>query len=62
MTMTELTTLTGRSVDGHHPWPRLLVTSDTWREAISGLAEKRWTLSGLWGDDGAVHMVLAERV
>ena len=56
--MTELAALTGRSVDGHHPWPRLVVTSDTWREAISGLVEKRWTLSGLWGDDGAVHMVL----
>jgi len=56
--MTDLAALKGQPVEGHHPWPRLLVNTDTWQDAINGLAEDRWTLSGLWGDDGAVHMAL----
>ena len=58
--MTGLAALTGRPVEGHLPWPRLLVTGDTWQKAINGLVEDRWTLSGLWGDDGIVHMALME--
>jgi Ni,Fe-hydrogenase III large subunit len=49
----------GRKMERHHPWPRLLVGEETWRAAIAGLAAARWTLSGLWGDDGAVHMALS---
>jgi Ni,Fe-hydrogenase III large subunit len=49
----------GRRVDDHHPWPRLLVDEEGWRAAIAGLAAMRWTLSGLWGDEGAVHMALS---
>lgn len=40
------------------PWPRLLVDTHVWQTAIESLAEGRWTLSGLWGDDEMVHMAL----
>lgn len=40
---------------------RLLVNSETWQLAIESLVKGRWTLSGLWGDDGTVHMALLER-
>jgi len=56
--MAALAALTGRPVEKHHPWPRLIVTNDTWLDAIDGLVRNRWTLSGLWGDDGVVHMAL----
>jgi Ni,Fe-hydrogenase III large subunit len=35
-----------------------LVNEDTWNSAIEGLAEARWTLAGLWGEEDAVHMAL----
>ncbi|HEU4548949.1 MAG TPA: hypothetical protein VFS01_04585 [Rhizomicrobium sp.] len=57
--MSSLTTLTGQLVEEHNPWPRLLVSTEIWQEAIRGLVEDRWTLAGLWGDDGGVHMALA---
>jgi Ni,Fe-hydrogenase III large subunit len=40
------------------PWRRFPVTSDQWIAAASGLSAERWSLLGLWGDDGAVHMAL----
>ena len=61
MTMTATWTdliVAGRKVEDHHPWPRLLVGEEAWRVAIEGLAAMHWTLSGLWGDEGAVHMAL----
>jgi Ni,Fe-hydrogenase III large subunit len=39
-------------------WPRLVVGPDAWQAAIEGLAEGRFTLSGLWGDEAMVHMAL----
>lgn len=42
----------------HEPWPRRLVDVDTWSALTRQLAEGRWSLSGLWGDEGAVHMAL----
>src|SRR5215469_15476643 len=39
-------------------WPRLVVGPDAWQAAIEGLAEGRFTLSGLWGDEDMVHMAL----
>jgi Ni,Fe-hydrogenase III large subunit len=36
----------------------MLVSTDRWQDAINGLVEGRWTLSGLWGDVGVVHMAL----
>ena len=58
--MNGLMTLSGYEAAGHRPWPRRVVSSDTWRKATEGLAEGRWTLAGLWGDDGVVHMALME--
>lgn len=45
---------------GHHPWPRRIVDADTWVALAGQLAEGRWTLAGLWGDAGAVHMALLD--
>jgi len=55
--------LQGRPVEGHRPWPRLVVTSEVWRHLANELATGRVTLLGLWGDAGAscsVHMALIE--
>jgi Ni,Fe-hydrogenase III large subunit len=52
----------GDRIDGHRPWPRVVVRDDGWRFATSQLAAGAWTLLGLWGEAGAVHMaVLDER-
>lgn len=61
MTMSALAMLPGQEIGGHGPWLRLLVSDETWQAAIEGLAEGRWSLSGLWGDDKTVHMALLER-
>ena len=58
--MTMLETLRGEIVPAHRPWPRILVREDVWNAAAEGLAEARWILSGLWGDDGMVHMALRQ--
>ena len=50
----------GRKVEGHRPWPRVVVTRDTWRLVVQQLVEARATLLGLWGDAPAVHMALLE--
>jgi len=50
----------GKPVEVHRPWPRAIVDDDTWRALSEGLAAGRWTLSGLWGDAGAVHMALLD--
>src|SRR2546421_9820258 len=51
-----------RRVDGHRPWPRVIVSEDGWRRAARSLVDGEATLLGLWGDTGAVHMaLLAER-
>jgi Ni,Fe-hydrogenase III large subunit len=44
----------------HRPWPRRMLDADRWSELVGQLVEGRWTLSGLWGDDGAVHMALLD--
>ena len=56
--MTALTDIVtqGRRVDGHRPWPRVIVSGQTWSAAASELAAGNVTLLGLWGDVGFVHM------
>jgi Ni,Fe-hydrogenase III large subunit len=49
-------TIEGRRIAAHRPWPRVMVNEDGWRLAASRLADGHWTLLGLWGDNGAVHM------
>ena len=52
-----------RRVDGHRPWPRVVVTPEAWRAVAGELAAGHATLLGLWGDTGAVHMaVMSEAV
>ena len=53
----------GERVDGHRPWPRLIVTADEWRHVASEIAAGRATLFGLWGDTGTVptvHMAIID--
>jgi Ni,Fe-hydrogenase III large subunit len=42
------------------PWPRFIVTPDLWRGLARQLADGLWTLSGMWGAAGTVHMALAD--
>ena len=52
----------GHRVDGHRPWPRIVTNEQGWRLAAERVSTGAWTLLGLWGDAGAVHMaVLDER-
>jgi Ni,Fe-hydrogenase III large subunit/Ni,Fe-hydrogenase III component G len=54
--------IAGKPVDDHRPWPRVVVTADTWRNVASVIASGRATLLGLWGDKGAsfaVHMAIS---
>ena len=41
-------------------WTPRAVDADEWSALIEQLAEGRWTLSGLWGEAGAVHMALLD--
>jgi len=50
----------GSLIAAHRPWPRAVVSEETWREAIAGLAVGEATLLGLWSDGEAVHMGLIE--
>jgi len=45
----------GRKVEAHRPWPRAIVSGETWALALKELAEGRATLLGLWGDKTQVH-------
>lgn len=50
----------GRAIEGHRPWPRVVVNEEVWRQAILGLAAGEATLLGLWSDGEAVHLALAQ--
>jgi Ni,Fe-hydrogenase III large subunit len=50
----------GRPVPHHAPWPRAVVDADLWTSAAQALSEGRLILLGLWGEAGAVHMVLLD--
>ncbi|MFL6821261.1 MAG: NADH-quinone oxidoreductase subunit C [Xanthobacteraceae bacterium] len=53
-------TIEGNKIAGHRPWPRVVVDEDGWRFAASQLSAGYWTLLGLWGDTGAVHMAVLD--
>src|SRR4051794_3247295 len=42
------------------PWPRAEVDGAAWQSAIDRLVSGDWTLFGLWGDRGEVHMALLD--
>jgi Ni,Fe-hydrogenase III large subunit len=49
-----------KPVEAHRPWPRALVDDAGWRVAIEELELGQFTLLGLWGDAGAVHMAVLD--
>src|SRR4029450_4555260 len=53
-------TIEGNKIAGHRAWPRVVVDEDGWRFAASQLSAGYWTLLGLWGDTGAVHMAVLD--
>jgi hypothetical protein len=50
----------GRPVEGHRPWPRVVVTPEAWSAVAGGLAAGHGTLIGLWGDRDAVNMTVLD--
>jgi Ni,Fe-hydrogenase III large subunit len=48
----------GNRVAAHRPWPRVVVDTDVWRQAVLGVAAGEATLLGLWSDGDAVHLAL----
>ena len=48
----------GLRVEVQRPWPRIIVTPETWKRVGERLANGRLTLLGLWSDGAAVHMAL----
>ena len=50
----------GQPVAGHRPWSRVIVTPETWNALTEGLAGGAWTLLGLWGEAGMVHLAVYE--
>jgi Ni,Fe-hydrogenase III large subunit len=52
--------LTGEVVASHRPWPRLVVTAETWSRAAERLGRGTLSLLGLWGEADQIHMALAD--
>ncbi|MBF0093576.1 MAG: NADH-quinone oxidoreductase subunit C [Alphaproteobacteria bacterium] len=52
--------LGGEAVERHGPWPRLVVDEAAWKALIGQLAVSRWSLLGLWAEQGVVHMALRD--
>jgi len=50
----------GFAVPAHRPWPRRVVDAGLWSALAGQLAEGRWALLGLWGDEDSVHMALLD--
>jgi Ni,Fe-hydrogenase III large subunit len=51
----------GRLAAHHRPWPRAVVTPDSWRAATGLLATLDCSLLGLWGDRAEIHMALRDQ-
>jgi Ni,Fe-hydrogenase III large subunit len=58
--MALIDTIEGERVGQHRPWPRVLTNEAGWRSATDRLAAGDWSLLGLWGDTGAVHMAVLD--
>jgi Ni,Fe-hydrogenase III large subunit len=53
--------LEGRKIPQHRPWPRAVVDASVWSFAANELAQRRWSLLGLWGEPSMVHMAIIDR-
>jgi Ni,Fe-hydrogenase III large subunit len=51
---------TARRAEVHRPWPRFELDVGQWSDLAAELARSDWSLIGLWGDTGAVHMALRD--
>ena len=49
-----------RSIGAHRPWPRAVVSEESWRLAIHELADGHATLLGLWADANAVNLAILD--
>ena len=58
MTFVSALAAKGKTIKAQRPWPRAVVDSGGWRDAIAGLASGQATLLALWSDGEAVHMCL----
>jgi hypothetical protein len=50
----------GRAIADHRPWPRRVADADLWQSLAQHIVAGRYTLFGLWGDKGAVHMAVLD--
>jgi Ni,Fe-hydrogenase III large subunit len=50
----------GSVVQCHRSWQRIHINADAWEMAAKFLAEPQYTLMGLWGDVGSVHMAILD--
>jgi Ni,Fe-hydrogenase III large subunit len=48
----------GQPIEHHRPWPRVIASTDVWRQAIEHLERGALTLLALWGEPRVVHMAL----
>src|SRR3954464_12140137 len=55
------TLLAAGTIKASPPWPRAEVDGAAWQAAIDRLASGDWTLFGLWGDAGEVHMAVLDQ-
>jgi Ni,Fe-hydrogenase III large subunit len=50
----------GRAVEPHAPWPRAVVSAETWAAAAGQLADGSLSLIDLWGETDTVYMALLD--
>jgi len=47
-------------VPGHRPWPRHPLDRDGWLGLVERLERVDWSLLGLWGEPGLIHLALRD--
>ena len=50
----------GAAVESHRPWPRAVLDETGWRRLRAALDGADWTVLGLWGEVGMVHLALRD--
>jgi Ni,Fe-hydrogenase III large subunit len=50
----------GRRIDAHRPWPRAVVSEESWCLAVRELVDGHATLLGLWADANAVNLAMLD--
>src|SRR4029077_871378 len=48
----------GPAQAAHRPWPRHILDRAGWMALLDHLASADWSLLGLWGEAGTVHLAL----